>query len=85
MPASAAAALRPAAIVVAGGLGSAQALAQVASTEPGAVPLKLLVGFGAGGSTDVLARLMAAQMKASLGRNVIVENRPAAAASLPRP
>ncbi len=66
------------AIVVAGGLGSAQALAQVASTEPGAVPLKLLVGFGAGGSTDVLARLMAAQMKASLGRNVIVENRPGA-------
>lgn len=41
-------------------------------------PLKILVGFPAGGSTDVIARHLAQGMSEALGRSVIVENRPGA-------
>jgi len=42
-------------------------------------PVKLLVGFPAGGSTDALARLMADKLKPLLGQPVVVENRPGVA------
>jgi tripartite-type tricarboxylate transporter receptor subunit TctC len=38
-------------------------------------PIKLLVGFGAGGGTDIVARILAPKMSDSLGQSVIVENR----------
>lgn len=41
-------------------------------------PIKILVGFPAGGSTDVIARYVAQGMEKELGRSVIVENRPGA-------
>jgi tripartite-type tricarboxylate transporter receptor subunit TctC len=41
-------------------------------------PVKLLVGFPAGGTADLLARVVADKMKDSLGQPVIVENRPGA-------
>src|SRR6202161_2892213 len=37
-------------------------------------PLKMLVGFGAGGSTDVAARIVAQKMSEILGHTVLVEN-----------
>lgn len=37
--------------------------------------IKLVVGFPAGGSTDILARIIAEHMSAQLGKPVIVENR----------
>lgn len=40
--------------------------------------VKILVGFPPGGSADVIARLMAEKMRASLGQNVIVDNKPGA-------
>lgn len=39
---------------------------------------KLIVGFAAGGSVDLTARALAEAMRDSLGRTVVVENRPGA-------
>jgi tripartite-type tricarboxylate transporter receptor subunit TctC len=38
-------------------------------------PIKILVGFGAGGGTDIVARILAQKMSESLGQSVVVENR----------
>jgi tripartite-type tricarboxylate transporter receptor subunit TctC len=42
-------------------------------------PIRMLVGFPAGGPSDVPARLIAAQLQASLGQPVVVENKTGAA------
>ncbi|HEY8878107.1 MAG TPA: Bug family tripartite tricarboxylate transporter substrate binding protein [Roseateles sp.] len=41
-------------------------------------PIRLLVGFPAGGGTDAIARLLGEALQASLGTAVIVENKPGA-------
>ena len=41
-------------------------------------PLKLVLGFPPGASSDTLTRLVADKMRASLGRTVVVENKPGA-------
>ncbi|HEV7819751.1 MAG TPA: tripartite tricarboxylate transporter substrate binding protein, partial [Burkholderiales bacterium] len=46
-----------------------------AQTFP-ARPVRIVVPFPAGGSFDVTARILAQRMQASMGQNVIVENRP---------
>jgi len=38
-------------------------------------PIKMLVGFAAGGGTDVAARIMAQKMAEILGQTILVENR----------
>lgn len=38
-------------------------------------PVKMVVGFSAGGGTDVVARILAQKMSESLGQTVVVENR----------
>ena len=54
----------------------------VLATVPGlafsqdARPIRVLVGFPPGGSTDIVARIMSDKMRELLGRPVIVENRP---------
>jgi tripartite-type tricarboxylate transporter receptor subunit TctC len=45
--------------------------------DPGR-PVRFVVGFGAGGPTDVVARIVAQDMSASMGQPFIVENRPGA-------
>src|SRR5579863_8350488 len=45
-------------------------------------PIKMLVGFGAGGSTDVAARIVAQKMSEILGQTVLVENRTGASGLL---
>ncbi len=42
-------------------------------------PITLVVGFAAGGSSDVLARILAEKMALGLGQPVVVENRPGVA------
>jgi len=41
-------------------------------------PIRLIVAFTAGGTTDFMARLIADRLKTSLGQSVIVENKPGA-------
>ena len=39
-------------------------------------PVRVMVGFSAGGGTDVTARVLAQKLSEYLGQPVIVENRP---------
>ncbi len=45
-------------------------------------PIHLIVGYAAGGPTDIVARLVAAKMTESLGQTVIVENKPGAGSNI---
>ena len=63
-------------LLLLGGTGAAQAQAWPSK------PLKLLVGFPAGGASDVMARLIADRLGQALGQPVVVDNRPGAAGTL---
>ena len=45
-------------------------------------PIHLLVGFAAGGPTDVIARILAKDMSATLGQSIIVENKAGASSMI---
>jgi len=61
---------------------AALALSAGARAQIGGAPVRILVGAPAGGSTDTLARTLAASMGPALGRTVIVENRPGAGGNI---
>ena len=44
--------------------------------------IRFVVGFGAGGPTDIVARVLADQLTASLGQKVIVENKTGASGNI---
>jgi len=46
------------------------------------MPIKILVGAPAGGTTDTTARILAHALGAQLSRNIVVENRPGAGGNL---
>lgn len=60
------------AMTVCSAFGSIQAHAQDQS------PVRIIIGFAAGGNGDIIARMMAEELRPILGRSVIVENRPGA-------
>ena len=61
------------------GVANCNALAQ---SEYPVRPIRLIVGYAAGGLTDVMTRMLGERMSRELGQPIIVENRPGAAAAL---
>jgi tripartite-type tricarboxylate transporter receptor subunit TctC len=45
-------------------------------------PVRVIVGFTAGGPTDVIARIVAQKLSASLGQQFLVENKPGAGSNI---
>lgn len=52
-----------------------------AQTYP-AKPVRLVVPFAPGGSTDVIARVVTQKMAEGFGQQIVIDNRPGAASSL---
>src|SRR4051812_18395639 len=63
-------------------LACGSAAAQTRSTGSGQAyptrPVRMIVGLPAGGTTDVMARIVAAKLGERLGQQVVVDNRPGA-------
>jgi tripartite-type tricarboxylate transporter receptor subunit TctC len=65
--------------------GLAPVLARPSPAQPGwrpDRPLRFIVGFGAGGPSDTISRLVASGMAAALGQPVVVENRAGASGNI---
>lgn len=45
-------------------------------------PVKIIIGFGPGSGTDILARMIAEELRLALGQPFIVDNRPGASAQI---
>ena len=65
-------------VIVVLALGAALADGRAQTARYPDKPIKILVGFAAGGGTDVAARILAQKMSEGLGQSVVVENRPGA-------
>src|SRR3954470_6156384 len=70
---------------MAGFAGGLAAFAVSSADAQGAYPsrtIKMIVPYPAGGTTDLLGRLVAEQLKNGLGATVVVENKPGAGTTL---
>lgn len=59
-------------------LAALTALPAIGHAQDGRTPLRLVVGYTAGGSSDALARMVAEKLRDELGTPIIVDNRPGA-------
>ncbi|MGE5526120.1 MAG: Bug family tripartite tricarboxylate transporter substrate binding protein [Rhodospirillaceae bacterium] len=65
-------------VALAGALIAAATAAGAAEQWAPAKPVRMIVGFPPGGATDLVARIIQPKLSASLGKQVIVDNRPGA-------
>lgn len=64
------------------GIGLAAAVPAAAQEDFPNKPIHVLVGFAAGGPTDIIARILAKDMSTTLGQSVYVENKPGASSMI---
>ena len=62
--------------------GSLLAMPLAAQAEYPERPVSIVVGFPAGGTTDVIARIIAKELSAQLGQTFIIENKPGAGSNI---
>src|SRR5499433_4445131 len=68
---------------LAAGTAALPALARVATAQAYPLrPVRLIVGFPAGGPTDITARVMAQWLSERLGQQIVIENRAGAGSNL---
>jgi tripartite-type tricarboxylate transporter receptor subunit TctC len=58
------------------------ALPAAAQDWPKAKPITFVVAFGAGSSTDIIARVVGQKLSESIGQSVVVENKPGAGSTI---
>ncbi|OZI23216.1 MFS transporter [Bordetella genomosp. 9] len=68
-----------AALVAAAAFCAVSAPAQAAYPDK---PVRIVVGFSAGGTTDVIARIMAKELTEALGQSFVIENKPGAGSNI---
>ena len=69
-------------LLLAGGVACAQSTTPASAPPYPSKPVRLVVGFAAGGSVDLVSRVLAQKLSAFYGRQVVVENRPGAASHI---
>ena len=75
--------LRFASIVLAAALLAASAaVAQASDTEWPQRPIRLIVPFPAGASTDIIARIVGQKLSQGLGQQIVIENRAGASGNI---
>jgi tripartite-type tricarboxylate transporter receptor subunit TctC len=67
---------------VAGSLALGAATSAQAQGDYPNKPIRIIVGFAAGGGNDIFARLVGAKLAELIGQNVIIENKPGAGARI---
>src|SRR5262245_19597032 len=68
---------------LAAGVVALPAITRLASAQPYPThPVRIMVGFAAGGGSDILSRLIGQWLSERLGQSFIVENRTGAASNL---
>ncbi|GAA3989481.1 tripartite tricarboxylate transporter substrate-binding protein [Comamonas faecalis] len=61
---------------------AALACTTASAQAPSNAPVKIIIGFSAGGALDSMARAMSEKLRTDLGRTVIVDNKPGASTQI---
>ena len=74
--------IKAAAATAALAVGASQVLAQPAAAAYPSRPIKIVVGYAAGGAVDAVARAVGQALSQSMGQPVVIENKPGAGTNI---